>query len=359
MVELGTSIYDYREIKISHNLIYSATTICDSHQATSLPDSSKPDIFFLVFDEYTNNETLNKLWHFQNDSITYRLKREGFYIASHTRANYDFTPYSISSMFNMDYLDPGKGNDATSGRNVLQSNNSMSDNQLFCILKKENYSLQFHAPFSNSIEEDSLGHYFDYLPEGQLYRQTLPGSISLDIAWNFSKNRQNDIFGRWKDLDRGAETLAKANQKLIGLIKSSTDSTSAREPHFVYGHFLITHEPHLFDNQGKLHTEYLDGDLMKTYTTEIEYANIVINDLVTYILAHNKKNTILIVAGDHGFRKIPEKLNAFRFPNFTAIYFPDQDYKNLYQTISPVNMFRVVLNQYFFQHLPILADSSV
>jgi hypothetical protein len=258
----------------------------------------------------------------------------------------------------MDYLDPEKGKDATIGRNVLQSNKSMSDNQLFCILKKENYSLQFLAPFSNSIQEDSLGHYFDYLPDGQLYRQTMPGSIALDIGWNFS-SRQNDYFGRWKNLERDAEAMARANKKLISLIKSSADSSSSRNPHFVYGHFLITHEPHLYDKQGRLHTEFLDSAPMKTYTMQIEYANLVIHDLVSFILDHNKKNTIIILAGDHGFRRLPEELNAFRFPNLTAFYFPDQNYKFLYQTISPVNIFRLVLNQYFATHLPRLIDSTI
>ena len=234
----------------------------------------------------------------------------------------------------------------------------MSDNQLFCILQKENYSLKFHAPFRNSIQEEGLGHYFDYLPNGQYYRQTLPGSISMDIGWNFS-SRKNDFFGRWKNLDQDARTMARANQKLIGLIKLAVDPSGLRMPQFVYGHFLITHEPHLYDSVGMLHTELLDTDPMKTYTTQIKYANLVIDDLVTYILRHNKKNTIIIVMGDHGFRRLPKELNDFRFPNLMAIYFPDTHYGRLYPNMSPVNLFRIVLNQYFDQHLPLLKDSSI
>lgn len=358
IVEGGIFLHHGLEVKATHNLIYPAKTICDHYQPTVRADSSKPDIFLLVFDEYTNNEALKKLWQFSNDTITEWLSRNGFYISRQAKANYDFTPYSMSSMFNMDYLDSQKGKDATLGRNVLQSNKSMSDNQLFCILRKENYSLHFYSPFRNTIEEDGLGHYFDYLPNGQLYRQTLPGSVALDIGWNFS-NRKIDFLGRWKMLEQDAKSMAKANQKLIGLVKLATDISASRKPHFIYGHFLITHEPHLYDNQGRLHTEYLDTDPMKTYTTQIEYANFVIDDLITYILRHNKKNTILILMGDHGFRRLPEELNAFRFPNLMAIYFPEQNYKQLYETISPVNMFRLLLNEYFDQHLPLLSDSTI
>ena len=38
-----------------------------------------------------------------------------------------------------------------------------------------------------------------------------------------------------------------------------------------------------------------------------------------------------------------------------AYYFPDGDYRDLYQTITPVNTFRIVLNKYFgrdFERLP-------
>jgi hypothetical protein len=37
-------------------------------------------------------------------------------------------------------------------------------------------------------------------------------------------------------------------------------------------------------------------------------------------------------------------------------YFPDQDYTALYPAISPVNTFRVVLNQYFGADYPLLPD---
>jgi hypothetical protein len=91
----------------------------------------------------------------------------------------------------MNWLDPKKGRDATLGSNVLQANQSMSDNELFCILKKEHYEIKFLAPFRNSIQETDLGAYFDYLPEGQIFRQTIFGSLLKDISWNFRSRKQD------------------------------------------------------------------------------------------------------------------------------------------------------------------------
>ncbi|MDQ3277751.1 MAG: hypothetical protein M3Q06_05465, partial [Bacteroidota bacterium] len=46
------------------------------------------------------------------------------------------------------------------------------------------------------------------------------------------------------------------------------------------------------------------------------------------------------------------------FRNLNAYYFSDKDYGMLYDSISPVNTFRVVLNKYFSQSFPLLKDSS-
>ena len=47
------------------------------------------------------------------------------------------------------------------------------------------------------------------------------------------------------------------------------------------------------------------------------------------------------------------------FSNLNAFYFPNKDYSRLYDSISPVNTFRVVLNTYFNAQLPLLKDSSI
>ncbi len=353
-IEIGDSLVKYFALSKNRNLIYPSRPICDPYLPGKVPDSSKPDIYFLVFDEYTNNEALKKIWNFNNDTIMNWLAQKGFYVPARASANYDFTPYSISSTFNMNWLDEKKGQDAWSGRNVLQANQSMSDNELFCILKKEKYNIQFLAPFRNSIQDDGLGAYFDYLPEGQIFRQTLFGSLMKDISWNFRSKGQE-----LSAMKKNAEESAALNQKLIGLIKRTADSSSTSIPKFVYGHFMITHEPHLFDSEGRIELKNLDSPAFNTYTKQLTYANMVIRGLVDFLLSHNKKNTIIIIEGDHGFRRLPKALDAFRFPNLMAISFPGMPDADLPSAISSVNLFRLILNHSFQQHLPLLPDSTI
>jgi hypothetical protein len=367
--ELITGLINYSHFKQNKNLIYPYKSLSENYISPKMADSSKPDIYFLVFDEYTNNKTLKKVWNFDNDGITNWLATKDFHVPVNTRANYTFTVYSVSSTFNMNYIDAKKGPDGTITRNLLQANQSLSNNETFSILQKENYSINFLAPFKNSIKENGLGKWFDYLIDHQIDMQTLPGKIIAHIQWYLKT-------GKWTGLNTNEvsdllKEKVEAIRNTVEQIKSTTDSSTNRKPHFVYGHFMTPHEPHLlFDSAGMLAQEQKASiyPQVKTYTAQIGFANSIMKEVVTYILEHNKSNTIIIVEGDHGFRqflegpdwfmRIPDSTKKYFLPNFNAIYFPNKNYSRLYDTMSPVNTFRIVFNQYFNQHFPLLKDSG-
>ena len=342
------------------NLIYPPKTISKNYIPQNNPDSSKPDIYFLLFDEYTNSQTLKKVWGYNNVGITDWLSQKGFYIVDSSRTNYNFTLFSLSSIFNLNYLDPSKGQDGTNEQNVIKASCSLSDNELFSILEKDNYAIHFLAPFQNRIEENNLGNYFDFLTDEQLYRQTILGNLENRFIWDIKGSRfyKPDAEKPYAEL---TEKL-KLVKRTITEIKNTTDSNANRKPQFVYGHLMIAHIPHVFNQAGQVMTEkeVFGATPFQTYTAQVAYANQVIRDLVGYIHTHNKKNTIIIIEGDHGFRHFsPELMPVYSFPNFSAIYFPDKNYGLLNQHLSPVNLFRVVLGQYFGIQLPLLKDSSI
>jgi len=68
--ESAMAVINLIQTSKNNNLIYSETPINDQYTSPNIPDSLKPDIYFLVFDGYTNNTTLKEIWDFNNDSIT-------------------------------------------------------------------------------------------------------------------------------------------------------------------------------------------------------------------------------------------------------------------------------------------------
>jgi hypothetical protein len=359
-VEIGSLLINVYKYQKDENLIDNNFSISKAYVKSDKPDSTKPDIYFLVFDEYTNNIALDSLWKFDNTPVTNWLKQAGFYVADSSRANYNFTVYSLSASLNMRYVDSHKGNIGNNSSYTLKAVNSLSHNEVFSILKKENYRFYFKAPFNNSFEPFKGFKVLNDLTYKNMYNTMLFYRLKKDVLWNFGisdyfkqteqeelenpsednyERRVKDVFTTWND------------------IKATTEAENNRRPKFVFGHFLITHEPHLFDTAGN-YTSRRDISSFNTYVSQVQFANKVIKDLVLHIKKNNKKNTIIIVEGDHGFRDLPKEQARWQFPNLHTVYFPDSNYKQLYPGISPVNTFRVVLNGYFKQQYPLLKDSS-
>ncbi len=152
----------------------------------------------------------------------------------------------------MNFIDPDKGNDETVVRNVLQANKSLSDNETFSILQKENYKIRFLAPFSNIIEDNGMPGFFDFLSEGQITRQTFPGCLhnsDLFLKIKSKFNFKDDNEGYYMPFRNKYDDVRSTIEK----IKQTTDSSVNRKPHFVYGHFMVPHMPWLFDSQEKIY----------------------------------------------------------------------------------------------------------
>jgi hypothetical protein len=72
--------------------------------------------------------------------------------------------------------------------------------------------------------------------------------------------------------------------------------------------------------------------------------------IVEEILRESDTPPVIIIQGDHGWRK-PE-----RYQILNLYYFPDQDYGLLHKGITPVNSFRVVFNTIFDLSMPLLEE---
>jgi hypothetical protein len=346
------------EYRNTHNLIYPQKPLSSAYVPSNAPDTSKPDIYFLVFDEYTSSSMLKKFWGFDNSPITDWLTQNGFHVGQGNQANYTQTTFSVSSTLNMNYIDKRLGENGIAIPSLLRSNQSLSNNETFEILKKEHYGIRFIAPFNNTIEDNGQEYFFDYYIKLQIPIQTLLGNLAISvkeglITGRFPLIHSSQVFDHY--LAHRYQLIRMAAEE----IKKTVDSTSNRLPHFVYGHFLVPHEPHFFDSAGHFlsQKEFMTIPEFQTYPAQIRHANALMKEIVSYIKQNNKPNTIIIIEGDHGFRNFPDSpVNVFSLPNFSAIYFPDGNYSRLYDGMSPVNTFRIVFDQYFKQTYPLLPD---
>jgi hypothetical protein len=100
-----------------------------------------------------------------------------------------------------------------------------------------------------------------------------------------------------------------------------------------------------------------DGDAVDTehqtegYLSQVQYINSRIIPILQTIIADSRTPPIIVLMGDHGLR------DKNRYVNLNAYYLPNGS-QGLYPSISPVNSFRVILNEYFGANYPLLPDIS-
>jgi hypothetical protein len=165
------------------------------------------------------------------------------------------------------------------------------------------------------------------------------------------------------------------------ILENLSKATEIRSPKIVFAHMICPHPPFVFDENGPTDkyvgtkgVEFTDGSqnalpkevYVRAYAGQARYLDarlpVMVKALMDKYPAGGKP--IIILQRDHGpgsqwDAEDVEKTNTReRFSIFNAYYLPYGGNKMLYDSISPVNSFRVVLNYYFGQKLPLLPDKS-
>ncbi|MFC1736984.1 hypothetical protein ACFL1X_12780, partial [Candidatus Hydrogenedentota bacterium] len=105
-------------------------------------------------------------------------------------------------------------------------------------------------------------------------------------------------------------------------------------------------------------------DYRKQYIDQLVFVTRKTQETIDAILANSERPPIIILQSDHGPGSTltwdkPEETNFHeRLSILNAYYLPNEGDERLYENISPVNSFRVVLNRYFNTDLELLDDKS-
>jgi hypothetical protein len=152
-------------------------------------------------------------------------------------------------------------------------------------------------------------------------------------------------------------------------------------PKFVFAHILAPHPPFVFGPNGEaVHPSYpyneADGSQLLRigrisreeyklgYISQLRYINRRVLEAVDAILQQSARPPIIILQGDHGSRMnldwdSQEKTDLREpFSILNAYFVPPRVRRNLYDSITPVNSFRILLNSLFGAHYPPLPDRS-
>ncbi|MEO6188784.1 MAG: sulfatase-like hydrolase/transferase [Ginsengibacter sp.] len=322
-------------------------------------DCDKPDIYFLLFDEYASSNSLKKDFNYDNSSFDSFLVDEGFHIQRESKSNYNFTPFSMASMLNMSYLsgiEPSK----IGIEDYARCNELIKSNSVIKILSSLGYEIVNYSIFDLPGNPAMIRQDFLPLKTKLITDGTLLSRLRKDLMWRL-------LTGKFK-IDWLADqyfydNMHNNDEILKRLIASST--TFSKSPRFFYAHLFMPHPPFYFDEKGNLKPPAViftqsEEKNVEAYLSYVAYTNARIRELIQAIKNNTKTKPVIILMGDHGFRKeLDRKELSHYFANQNAVFFPSKDYDLFYDSITAVNQFRLVLNTVFKQILPILKDSTV
>ncbi|RYZ26276.1 MAG: hypothetical protein EOO10_16015, partial [Chitinophagaceae bacterium] len=75
-----------------------------AYQQEAVSSNLRPDIYLVIADEYADSSSLQQVFGFNNSLFQTALRKRGFHIVQNSRSNYNFTPFSVASLFQMNYL---------------------------------------------------------------------------------------------------------------------------------------------------------------------------------------------------------------------------------------------------------------
>jgi hypothetical protein len=331
-----------------------------------------PDIYYIILDAYTRGDVFAKIYDFDNSSFLDKLTQMGFHITEKSQSNYGVTGLSLGSSLNMNYIQmegdrfyTAEMSDTTTMGGLLTR--SAVRQNLEClgytiITFDTGYYWSgwrdadiFFNPESSAIEKleraGGVNAFESMLIEssaGRLLTDTatlLPGFAAVVIENPYREYRARVLYL--------LDSLEKVVPKLDG-------------PKFVFAHVIPPHPPFVFGPDGEAIEQSATFTLDDTdwemqfeerstlYTGQVVFVNKHIERVVEEILKESETPPIIIIQGDHGL----DGPLASQMSVINAYYLPDGGDQLLYETISPVNTFRIVFDYYFGGKYGLVEDIS-
>ena len=342
---INISIYEIKTIDLGQGKINEESSLSSSENL--------PDIYYIILDEYARADILKEIYNYDNSEFIDYLTDKGFYVASRSRCNYpQSTVPSLSSSLSMEYVIASV---SWAERIEMIQNSKVSQ-----FLKSRGYRYIY---ISTGYYEKGMSKYAEVYGSEPVAFGIRMGNLASYLI----RSTALAPFGAYFVGSNIRTQLLYAFDKLA-------DMPNIEGPTFVFAHVNCPHPPFVFDHNGKPTTSVSKGLLVwlrsyqEGYVDQLIFVNKKVKALVDEILSKSDVAPIIILQSDSGPASsgqvvVPEaeltKVQLDERVNILNAYFlPENGNRLLYESISPVNTFRIVFNLYFDTNYDLLEDKS-
>ena len=352
-------------IPLAQILIYSAREASAEIAAPStglqqlsyLEGKSPPDIYYIILDGYSRDDVLNDFYGYDNSAFLEDLTASGFYIARCSQSNYSQTQLSLSSSLNLNYL----------SELVQDISETRSDRVGMPRLIKHSLVRQLLEELGYTMVAFETGYYWTQVEDAGVYISPKSSVTNLlDITGGLS-GFESLLIKTYAGLilADGATVLPRFmqaeldhpkeihRQRILFTLDQLGKLASMPGPKFVFAHIVSPHKPFVFGPQGE-RVEH-KGDAIGGYRDQVAYLNLRLVPLLQKIISDSATPPIIVIQGDHGG---VETSGKDRLAILNVYYLPDGGNQGLYESITPVNTFRLIFNHYFGGQYEFLEDAS-
>jgi len=323
-----------------------------------------PDIYLILLDKYMGSRMLAPRYGFDNRPFEDSLRARGLIVPGHAQANYVHTSLALAAMLNFDYLDDLPRRFGPDNDNWELVYPLVENNRLASFLHNHGYRYVFFpsafaATRQSRIADAQLPSPAQIRPEFEavwLWTTPLPTAHRL---WCRVTGCQ---FFTFSYTPESAELLDWKFDQLPRL-------AGRRQPVFVFAHLTLPHEPYVYYATCQHREPFWPLDdaadtlaLKRAYVEQIECLNRKLLVLVDAIRKRSSTPPVILLQADHGhgrLGRLAPGLDAVdpwqvaeRRAVFAAYALPGVPASDVSDSISPVNIVRLVLRHYFNADLP-------
>ncbi len=355
MVTINISIYKFNDYKFEKNTKPKSSET-KQFKSTNIISKYKPDIYYIILDGYPHNTTLEGFYNFNNNAFLDSLKNKGFYIVNRARSNYALTGFSLASALRMNYVNDVAKNYINISNNSSSLFEFIKNNEVMKFLKQKGYKTIHIDGDSTATRRNEYADLEITCGFSSEFRMLLVRSTVLDF---YEKRGKINLVS--KDSAKGI--LCAFNQL--------SEIPKIDGPTFVFAHIMAPHPPFWFTKNGELRKNVEMslhfGNTWKDkehFVENLQFTNNKALELVDNILSRSKEPPVIILQGDHGSGSLEEwdkpskRFLQERMRILNAIYLPKNIKSNLYDSLTPVNTFRLIFNSVFSEKFEILEDKS-
>lgn len=332
-----------------------------------------PDIYYIIPDRYAGARALSEQYKFDNSLFLNALRGKGFYVAENPTTNYPKTFQSLGSSLNMEYLDfltdqtnGGGSSDESIVTPLIENNKALQ------FLKDRGYSyVHIGSWWEPTKTNPSADHTFvprrrEHFGADEFTTGFYNTTVFSELLKLYFKEPSDVSETPQNNLHRQAALQQFDELKKVPKLKG---------PKFVFVHILLPHDPFVFDKnctpisriQRNKNTHQVN------YINQLQCVNTMLSEAIDTILKDSKTPPIIILQSDEGPFPMNSPISGAqawgeatdtalreKFPIINAYFLPGKNavQSGFYDTVTPVNSFRLIFNAYFGEDFELLEDRN-